>query len=182
MDIAPGHIGALRLDTTLGAIQRECPDYGWTTIHGDERLDTAILITRPGLRVAGSLAIIDDEGGERHPTIDSAMRVQYWEVTGTNARLPKGVPIDGTWDDLRRAFGEVRAEALNGEITVFVCGLRDIQIQMAVPNPGTDPPINPVDGAVPSQLVLDSLLGKLRIERVFLASPSHAPRYRGGCA
>jgi hypothetical protein len=181
VEIAPGHIGALRLDATLGAIQRQCPGFGWTTMHGDERVDTAILISRPGLRVVGSLAVIADEDGYEHPTLDSGMHVRYWEVTGTNARLPQGVPITATWADLRTSYGEVGANALNGIVDVLVCRMRGMIIQMSVPNPGSDSPINSVDGKQQPQSVLDSVMGNQRIDRV-LVTPRPASVDTARCA
>jgi len=170
--ITTDHIGSLPRDVTLGTLKRRCATTRWTTTNGDESLDTAIVLTRPGLRVIGTFAtLMNDERDYRPLLIDSSAHVLVWKISGTAAVLPKGVPIDATWRDVARAYGPLRAFALNGVVYVTICTIPEIGILMDIPN--LDAPIN---GVSPS--TLDSVMATTRIRAVTLTGqkqPSREP-------
>jgi hypothetical protein len=167
--IAPRRIGALPLNLTIAELRRRCANFGWTTTNGDEALDTAVLLIRPGLRVVGVVATLANEDGDRRPLqIDSGARVTLWKVSGTRAVLPDGVPITATWDDLRRAYGPLGAFALNGIIYVTICRQPGIGAQMVLANPNA--PINPVNGEAQKASTIDSALAGTRIDVVEVAA------------
>jgi len=169
VQIGPGRIGALRLDQSLADLRRRCANLAWTTTNGDESLDTAVLLTRPGLRVVGVVATLADEGGDRRPLhIDSGARVTVWKVSGTRGVLPDGVPLTATWSDLRRVYGPLGALALNGIVYVTICRRPGISVQMALSNPGA--PINPVNGIAQQPATVDSVMATTPIAVVEVAS------------
>jgi hypothetical protein len=140
VSIDVGAIGALRLDLPLSALRRLCTNVRDTTATGDETLDTAIVISRPGLSVVGRIATIGDDEGFRAVTIDSATRIERWTVTGRDGRLPGGVPLAATWGELARAYGPSRSFALNGDMYVKFCsGPRQLLFHIAAPA-GDDTP------------------------------------------
>jgi hypothetical protein len=168
VQIAPGRIGALPLNLSVAELRRRCAGLGWTTTNGDETLDTAVLITRPGLRVVGVVATLADEGGEHRPMrVDSAARVSIWKVSGKRGLLPAGVPLTASWNDLRRAYGPLSAFALNGTVYVTICRRPGIALEMDLSNPNA--PINPVNGESPSATTIDSLMAGTPIAVVEVA-------------
>jgi hypothetical protein len=165
VQISPRRIGALPLNLTVAEFRRRCASFGWTTTNGDESLDTAVVLTRPGLRVVGVVANLANEEGDRRPLqIDPGARVALWKVSGTHAVLPDGVPITATWDDLRRAYGPLGAFALNGTIYVTICRQPGIGAQMVLANPSA--PINPENGEPQKSATIDSVLAGTRINLV----------------
>jgi hypothetical protein len=169
VQITPGRIGALQLDLSLAELRRQCGNLGWTTTNGDESLDTAVLLTRPGLRVVGVVATLVDDGGDRRPIqIDSGAHVALWKVSGTRGVLPDGVPLTATWNALRRVYGPLGAFALNGIVYVTICRRPGISVQMELSNPGA--PINPVDGVAQLPATVDSAMGETPIAVVEVAS------------
>ncbi|HEY9226989.1 MAG TPA: hypothetical protein VIP11_10100 [Gemmatimonadaceae bacterium] len=74
--ITADRIGNLPLDLPLGEIQRRCGPLQWTTTTGDESLDTAIVLSKPGLRVVGAVATVVNEEGSYAVQIDSTTRVR----------------------------------------------------------------------------------------------------------
>jgi hypothetical protein len=173
VDIAPGRIGALTLDLPIGELRRRCPNMGWTTTNGDETLDTAVLITRPGLRVVGIVATLVDDGGDHRPVrIDSSRRIVIWKISGTRGALPDGVPLTATWNDLRRAYGPLGAFALNGTVYVTICRRPGIGVLMDLAHP--EAPINPVNGEAQEPAAIDSLMAGTPIAEVEVRSISQA--------
>jgi len=157
VQIAPGHIGTLPLDLPLGELHRRCPNLGWTTTNGDESLDTAVLLTRPGLRVVGVVATLADEGGDRRPLrVDSTAHIAIWKVSGTRGLLPDSVPLSASWNDLRRAYGPLGAFALNGIVYVTICRRPGMNVEMDLSHP--DAPINSTDGVPQNPATVDSLM------------------------
>ena len=165
VQISPQRIGALPLDVTIAELRRRCANVGWTTTNGDESLDTAVLLTRPGLRVVGVVATLASEEGDRRPLqIDSGARVALWKVSGTRGLLPGGVPLTATWKDLRRAYGPLGASALNGIVYVTICRQPGIGVEMTAVRP--DAPINPVNGEPQTPSTIDSVLNGTPIDVV----------------
>ena len=141
----------------------------WTTTNGDETLDTAVLLTRPGLRVVGAVATLADDGGDHRPLrLDYAAHVAVWKVSGTRGTLPNGVPLTATWNDLRRAYGPLGAFALNGTVYVTICRRPGIAVQMDLSHP--DAPINPVNGETQRPATVDSIMAGTPIAVVEVAS------------
>jgi hypothetical protein len=116
-----GRVGELHLDLPLREIARRCSHIHDSTAHGDESLDTAIVISRPGLTVVGRVANIANEEGSRPYHVDSAATIFYWTISGSHAMLPGGVPLSASWDSLVRAFGEPAVDPLNGDVYVWFC-------------------------------------------------------------
>jgi len=175
VQITPGRIGALPLDVSLGELRRRCPNLAWTTTNGDESLDTAVLLARPGLRVVGVVATLVDDGGDHRPLrVDSTARVAMWKVSGTRGVLPDGVPLAATWNDLRRVYGPLGAFALNGTVYVTTCRRPGLTIEMDLSHP--DAPINPIDGVAQKPATIDSLMAGTPIALVEVAPvPSARP-------
>lgn len=169
VQIAPGRIGALPLDLSLAELRRRCPNLAWTTTNGDETLDTAVLLTRPGLRVVGAVATLADEGGDHRPMrIDSSALITVWKISGTRAVLPEGVPLTATWNDLRRAYGPLGAFALNGTVYVTICRRPGVGVLMDLTHP--DAPINPVNGESQQPATIDSVMAGTPIAEVEVRS------------
>lgn len=165
VSVDANHIGALSLDhATVGSLERACPNFAWTTTNGDEELDTALVVERPGLRVIANIATIGDEDGFHKVQIDSSMPVREWTVSGAAGRLGD-VPLTATWTQVSRVYGPLRASALNGTVYATSCRL-DVMLLMATPSPNA--PINPVDGQQQRQELLDSVMANQRIESVAL--------------
>ena len=175
VQIMPGRIGALPLDVPLAELRRRCPNLAWTTTNGDESLDTAVLLARPGLRVVGVVATLADEGGDRRPLrVDSNARIVIWKVSGTRGVLTDGVPLTATWNDLRRVYGPLGAFALNGTVYVSICRRPGLSIEMDLPHP--DAPINPIDGVPQKPATIDSVMAGTPIAVVEVAPvPSARP-------
>jgi len=168
VQIAPTHIGALPLNLSLAELRRRCANLGWTTTNGDESLDTAILLTRPGLQVVGVVANLASEEGDRRPVqVDSGVHVTLWKVSGTGAVLPDGVPLTAKWEDLRRAYGPLSANALNGVVYVGLCRRPGIGVLMKLTH--FDAPINAVNGEPPNPAVVDSAMAGTPIDVVEVA-------------
>jgi hypothetical protein len=159
--ITADKIGRLPLDLSLAALQRRCGTMQWTTTNGDESLDTAIVMTEPGIVVVGAVATVANEDGYHPVRIDSSSHVQLWKISGTAAVLPKGVRIDATWRDLSRAYGPMRAFALNGIVYVTICAMPEIGILMDTPDAAA-----PINDAPP--LTVDSVMAMSRIRTVTL--------------
>lgn len=173
VEIAPGRIGALSLDLSLAELRRRCSNLAWTTTNGDETLDTAVLLTRPGLRVVGTVATLADEGGDRRPVrVDSSARIAVWKISGTRGVLPDGVPLTATWNDLRRAYGPLGAFALNGTVYVTICRRPGVGVLMDLAQP--DAPINPVNGAPQEPATVDSVMARTPIAAVEVRSVPRA--------
>jgi hypothetical protein len=119
--IDAGQIGALRLDQTLAELHRICPNMRDTTAHGDESLDTAVVISRAHLSVIGRIATVADEEGTHQYVTDSARHILEWTITGTDGVLPGGVPLSAPYDSLARAYGNPSASPLNGDVYVWFC-------------------------------------------------------------
>jgi hypothetical protein len=119
--ITVGHVGALDLTLTLRELKQRCPTIRDTTAHGDESLDTAIVISRSDLNVIGRIATVACDGCEGKYVVDSARRISTWTVTGTGAMLPEGVSLSATYDSLVRAYGKPFVLPLNGDVTVGFC-------------------------------------------------------------
>lgn len=169
VQIAPGRIGALPLDLSLAELRRRCSNLAWTTTNGDETLDTAVLLMRPGLRVVGTVATLADDGGDRRPVrVDSGAHIAHWTVSGTSGVLPDGVSLTGTWNDLRRAYGPLGAFALNGTVYVTICRRPGIEALMDLSRP--DAPINPVNGERQEPTTIDSVMTGTPILAVEVAS------------
>jgi hypothetical protein len=169
VEISPGRIGALSLDLSLAELRRRCLNVGWTTTNGDETLDTAVLLTRPGLRVVGVVANIADDGGYHRPVhVDSGARIAVWKISGTRAVLPDGVPLTATWNDLRRAYGALGAFALNGTVYVTICRRPGVGVLMNLAHP--DAPINPVNGEAQDPATIDSVMTGTPIAEVEVRS------------
>jgi hypothetical protein len=174
VQLGPGEIGALPLDLSLAELRRRCANLGWTTTNGDESLDTAVLLTRPGLRVVGVIATLASEEGDRRPLqIDTGVHVGLWKVSGTRAVLPEGVPITATWGDLRRVYGPLGAFALNGIVFVNICRHPGVGVEMDLTRP--DAPINPVDGKPQDPATVDSAMAGTPIAVVELARELSRP-------
>jgi hypothetical protein len=116
-----GRVGNLHLDLPLREIARKCSHIRDSTARGDESLDTAIVISRPGLTVVGRVANIanDEVGGPYH--VDSAATILSWTISGSSAMLPLGVPLSASWDSLVTAFGTPAADPLNGDVYIWFC-------------------------------------------------------------
>ena len=178
VQLSPGRIGALPLDLSLAELRRRCANVGWTTTNGDESLDTAVLLTRPGLRIVGVVATLADEEGDRRPLqIDTGMHVTLWKVSGTRALLPGGVPLTATWNDLRRAYGQLGALALNGIVFVTICRHPGIGLEVELAR--SNAPINAVNGEPQKQATVDSAMSGTPIAVVEL-SPG-LPRLNPSC-
>jgi len=178
VQLTPGQIGALPLDLSLAELRRRCANIGWTTTNGDESLDTAVLLTRPGLRVVGVVATLASEEGDRRPLqIDTGARVGLWKVSGTRAVLPESVPITATWGDLRRVYGKLGAFALNGTVFVNICRHPGMGVEMDLSR--ADAPINPVNGEPQDPATVDSAMAGTPIAVVELAR--ELPRLHPSC-
>lgn len=116
-----GQVGQLHLNTSLRELARLCPEIRDSIAHGDESIDTAIVISRPGLTVVGRLANIANDEGSKPFRVDSAAIITYWTIFGIEGTLPKGVPLSASWDSLVAAFGEPIIVPLNGDIHVSFC-------------------------------------------------------------
>jgi hypothetical protein len=116
-----GQVGDLQLGLTLRDLKHLCPTLHDSVASGDESLDTAIVISRPGLSVVGRAANIANEEGYRPYTVDSAATIHAWTITGTDGLLPRGVPLSATWDSLVSAYGTPRVDPLNGDVYVWFC-------------------------------------------------------------
>lgn len=132
--IRAGRIGTLQLDLPLDSLHRLCPQIRDTTSKGDEELDTAIVISRPGLSLVGPLASILDTDGAHSVRVDSSTRVKSWTVVGSSGVLPKGVPLTATWGILVHAYGPTgHVDFLNGDVYISFCETPGITFSMAVP-------------------------------------------------
>lgn len=116
-----GRVGALRLNQTLAQLHRLCPNIRDTNATGAETLDTAIVISRPGLSVVGRVWLISGGDEDKPYRVDSSRTIYRWIVTGTNGLLPGGVPLSAPWDSLVRAYGRPDADPLNGDVLVHFC-------------------------------------------------------------
>jgi len=174
--IAPRGIGALRADFSLDSIRRLCANLQWTTTNGDESLDTAIVITRPGLRVLGVITTVEADGGPYRPVhFDSTTHVELWKISGTAGLLPGRVPITATWGDLRRAYGPLRAFALNGIVYVSACRQPALQFLMTSPSPES-----PINGASPT--AVDSVMAGVPIDAVTVRPNAAASPVDAACS
>lgn len=132
--IGVGRVGALRLDLPLDSLRRQCPNLRDTTANGDEELDTAIVISRPSLRLVGKLGVIESEEGRRPVHLAGTDKVDQWIVIGAGGLLPKNVPITATWRMLVSAYGPVASQGgANGDVFLGFCSLPGITFSMAVP-------------------------------------------------
>ncbi|MFL5613998.1 MAG: hypothetical protein ACJ796_10095 [Gemmatimonadaceae bacterium] len=160
--IRPGQIGELSLDLPLSDVLQRCPNLRWSTINGDETLDTAIVLDHGRLRVIGAVAtLLDDDGDHRPVHLDARQPVKWWEVSGEPGLLPLDVPLNATWSDVAGAYGPLRASALNGTVYVEICRQLGLTLLINIPTP--DAPIN---GA--SARVIDSVMATTRIRAVRL--------------
>jgi hypothetical protein len=166
--IDAGKIGDLPLTLPVDSIRRRCANVRDTTAHGDETLDTAIVITRPGLTVVGRIATVADGDGFHPVRLDSSSRVMAWQVKGSAGRLPGGVRLDGTWRDLSVAYGRLLAFALNGTVYVTICSRPRLGVLMREPQPGA--PINSINGEPSPAATVDSVMATTRIESVIVPS------------
>jgi hypothetical protein len=119
--IEVGRVGDLKLDLTLRELRRLCPQIRDTIARGDESLDTAVVISRPGLQVVGRVANIANDEGDKPYRVDSSSRIHYWTVTGTGAVLRGGVPLSARFDSLERAYGKAETLPLNGDVYAWFC-------------------------------------------------------------
>jgi hypothetical protein len=132
--IGVGRVGTLRLNLSLDSLRRRCPNLRDTTATGDEELDTAIVISRPALRLVGTLAMIDGGDGRRPVHLAGSDTVERWMVIGTSAVLPKGIPATATWQTLARAYGPIASQTgANGDVFIAFCSLPGFAFSMAVP-------------------------------------------------
>ena len=132
--ISVGHVGSLRLDLPLDSLRRRCPSSRDTTANGDEELDTAIVIARPGLRLVGKLAQIEGEDGRQSVHVTDADKVQQWMVIGSAGLLPRTVPLTATWRMLVSAYGPVTNQSgSNGDVFLSFCSMPGFVFSMAVP-------------------------------------------------
>ncbi len=132
--IRAGRIGSLPLDLTVDSLRRLCPDVRDTAASGDEELDTAIVISRPGLRLVGRIAAVEDDGGRHAVRLGASSRADSWIVIGTAGELPERVPMTATWGTLVRAYGPTPyVERLNGDVTIGFCDAPGIGFHMSVP-------------------------------------------------
>ena len=116
-----GQIGALRLDLPIRELRQLCPNIRDTIASVGEAIDTAIVISRPGLAVVGRIATIGSDEGPYPYHVDSSRVIHRWTVTGSAGLLPGGVPLSATWDSLLHAFGRPRVIPLNGNVLVSFC-------------------------------------------------------------
>ncbi len=134
VDIEAGRVGALPLDLSLDSLRARCTNIRDTTANGDERIDTAIVIARPGLRVVGTLAAIDAGDGIEPVHLTGASKVEHWIVLGSAGRLPKNVPLTATWAALVRAYGPVAGRGGdNGDVFLRFCPMPGFVFSMSVP-------------------------------------------------
>jgi len=132
--IGAGHVGALRLDLPLDSLRRRCPNIRDTTANGDEELDTAIVIVRPGLRLVGKLGVIESDEGRRPVQLMGTDKVQQWMVIGNSGLLPKNVTTTATWRMLVNAYGPVATQGgANGDVFLGFCSMPGFSFSMAVP-------------------------------------------------
>jgi hypothetical protein len=142
--IRAGHVGALRLDLPLDSLRHRCPNIRDTTANGDEELDTAITISRPGLRLVGKLALIESENGRQPVHFTGAETVDQWIVSGSAGRLPNGVPLTAAWRSLIKAYGPVASQGgANGDVFLSFCSMPGFSFSMNVPFAALIDTLNP---------------------------------------
>ncbi len=90
--------------------------------------------------------------------------------------LTRGVSLNATWNDLRRAYGQLGAFALNGTVYSTICRQPGITVEMDLARP--DAPINPVNGEAQRPALIDSIMGGTPIAVVEVSS---APRRSVPC-
>jgi len=167
--IRPGRVGNLSLHLSLKEILQRCKTIHWSTINGDEMLDTAIVLDHGQLHVIGAVATLGDESGWHRPLhIDTQRPVKWWQVSGVSGMLPNGVQTTATWSTVRQVYGPLRGSALNGTVYVAICRKPGLTLLMDLPS--ADAPIN----GAPAEVV-DSVMAKTRIRAVLVASATTNP-------
>ena len=172
--IAAGQVGALHLDVSLDSLRRLCPNLRDTVIKGDEELDTAIVISRPGLSVVGWIATVEDGDGRHDIHIDPQTRFKLWTVVGSAGVLPGGVPLTAGWRTLVQLYASHGSVGyLNGEVDVSFCRALGLTLSMSAP-----PPVHTPRSATVAQVGPDSS----RIVLVYVpTSPAAADSSRANC-
>jgi hypothetical protein len=153
-----GKIGALDLALPADSIAHLCGPVRDTVAYGDESLDTAFVFSQRDVLVVARLATIEDTDGHHSYRRTKGTRAMWWDVSGKGAILPGGAPLSSTWADLRRVYGAVRAEPLNGAIYVSICRYPRFRIMMRDPTYAT--------GSWPQPALLDSVLAPTPIDYV----------------
>jgi hypothetical protein len=132
--IAVGKVGTLSLQLPIREIYRLCKGQIHDTVaHGDESIDTAFVISRPGLLVLGRMGNIGNDEGYHAFTMDSNRVVYYWTVSGTRGLLPGGVTLSSSLDSLTSAYGRRSTDALNGDVYVRFCRLPQMVFHFDAP-------------------------------------------------
>jgi len=158
-------IGQLPLGLSLRDILARCPSARWSTVNGDETLDTAIVLAEHGIRVVGAVGTLEDTDGSHRPLhVDVGRPIKWWQVTGDSAELPHGVPLDATWSDAARTYGALHAFALNGTVYVTICRQPGLTLLMDSPSPTAS-----INGE--PDRVVNSVMATSRIRGVLLSLP-----------
>jgi hypothetical protein len=140
--ITATHIGSLDLTAPLAELRARCTGARATTVTGQGATrDTAIQIDGLGLRITGSLGVVQEPfGTDRTVVLEPQQRVAWWRITGWRATLPLDVPIDATWDTLRRRLGPMHLYAENVQVYATSCRLPGIIFELNREVPLVDQP------------------------------------------
>ncbi len=171
--IRADRIGQLPLDLSLRDILARCPSAQWSTVNGDESLDTAIVLSQHGIRVVGAVGTLEDTDGSHRPLhVDVGRPIKWWRVTGDSAELPHGLPLTATWFDAARTYGALHAFALNGTVYVTICRQPGLTLLMDIPSPTAS-----INGE--PERVVNSVMATSRIQGVLLSVPPS--NHTAGC-
>jgi hypothetical protein len=104
-------VGPLSVDSTLGSLRHHFPSAKEVPFSVEDRGPYAALM----FRISG----IEAHATQYRRAIAWDRPARAWMITGSGASLPGGVPITGSWADLRRAYTG-RVVLLNPELGINV--------------------------------------------------------------
>lgn len=126
MRITEDSIGYFPVDATLNRLIELCPAAGEPL----PALDGSGLPTL-------TLPFPHDtaQASQNRASYDLTAGADLWMVTGSSAILPGGVPIDGTWHDLKSQYkGELEVTVETDRVAVRFCSLPQLFFELAVPS------------------------------------------------
>lgn len=109
-DVSRDSIGHLRLATPLGQLRARCASARDTIHEGEDVAHAAVAFPLRELMVVG---------WQFREALEPTLAADAWVVAGSRARLPEGIALTTSWDQISRAYGRAVGHDDFGVMVMF---------------------------------------------------------------
>jgi len=123
--ITADSIGILDLKRSLAELWRLCPSARDTLFFGEESTSPAVVF-----HLGGVVAVGMQPFEQLRHSLNPAVPVEVWVVSGSRAKLPSGLSLASHWHELHQALGSGIADLMSSHVSVEFCSLPRVQFEL----------------------------------------------------